>query len=104
MASDSQPKADCCLRASLWEGKPTGSETKLSGVPNPTYVAEPPSAAGSSPSRAAVLIVHDMFGWTFLNNRLLADAFAREGNVTVYLPDFFGGEVVPLEPVLAGRF
>lgn len=99
MMASGTPKADCCLKASLWEGTPAGAETTFPGVPNPTYVSQAPS-----PSRVAILMVHDIFGWTFLNTRLLADAYAREANATVYLPDFFGGEIVPLEPALAGRF
>ncbi|ODH48523.1 hypothetical protein GX48_05391 [Paracoccidioides brasiliensis] len=50
------------------------------------------------------MIVYDLLGWTFPNVRLLADHYARQANVTVYVPDFFGGYVVPFEPVLAGRF
>jgi dienelactone hydrolase len=92
MMASGTPRADCCLKASLWEGTPTGAETTLPGVPNPTYVSQP-----TSPSRVAILLVHDIFGWTFLNNRLLTDAYAREANATVYLPDFFGGEVVTME-------
>ncbi|KAL2152242.1 hypothetical protein VTH82DRAFT_5426 [Thermothelomyces myriococcoides] len=99
MSASTETISSCCLRASLWEGTPSGIETKLDGVPNPTYVAEPPT-----PSRAALLYVHDILGWTFPNARLLADAYAREAGVAVYVPDFFGGEVVPREPVLAGRF
>jgi hypothetical protein len=34
-----------------------------------------------------VLIVSDVFGWTLPNTRLLADHFAREANLTAYLPD-----------------
>ncbi|KAF1975966.1 alpha/beta-hydrolase [Bimuria novae-zelandiae CBS 107.79] len=45
----------------------------------------------------AVMIVHDLFGWTFTNLRLLADHFAKEANVTVYLPDFFDDDVVDPE-------
>jgi dienelactone hydrolase len=91
----------CCLRSTLWEGTPTGTVTTLAGAPNPVYVAKP---AATSTSRAAILLIHDMLGWTFPNARLLADAYAREADATVYLPDFFDGEVVPFEPILAGRF
>ncbi|KAK4151833.1 hypothetical protein C8A00DRAFT_16811 [Chaetomidium leptoderma] len=96
----SAPLSTCCLRASLWEGTPTGIETTLPNLPNnPTYVAKPPasSSAPSSPSsRVAILMVHDLLGWTFPN--------ARDADATVYLPDFFGGEVVSFEAALAGRF
>jgi len=40
------------------------------------------------------MIVHDIFGWTLNNTRLLADHYAEEADVTVYLPDFYDGEVV----------
>lgn len=75
-----------CIRAFQWDGTPAGQETTLAD--HPTYVT-------GSNKDAAVLIVHDIYGWTFSNIRLLADAYANEANVTVYLPDFFGGEVIP---------
>lgn len=36
---------------------------------------------------AAILIIHDIFGWTLPNIQLLADHYACEANATVYLPD-----------------
>ncbi|KAL2128443.1 hypothetical protein VTI74DRAFT_9181 [Chaetomium olivicolor] len=94
----------CCLRYSLWSGTPTGTETTIPGVPNPTYVARPASSPTSSDPKTAILIIADMLGWTFPNVRLLADAFARELHTAVYVPDFFGGEVLPWDDILAGRF
>ena len=38
-------------------------------------------------SQVAILMVHDIFGWTFPNARLLADHYAKEADATVYLPD-----------------
>ncbi|KAI5865357.1 dienelactone hydrolase family protein [Durotheca rogersii] len=87
--------SSCCLRAFQWSGTPTGRVDKLAG--NDTYIA------GDNPD-AAILFVHDVLGWTFPNARLLADHYAREANATVYLVDFFGGEIVPPAPVLAGEF
>lgn len=77
-----------CKSGFNWNGKPTGSETTLGK--NKTYVT-------GDNKDAAVLIIHDIFGWTFPNLRLLADHFAKEANVTVYLPDFFDGEVIEPE-------
>jgi dienelactone hydrolase len=77
--------SDCCKSGFKWDGKPTGTETKLGDVD--AYVT------GDSKS-AAVLIIADIFGWTLTNVRVLADHFAKEANVTVYLPDYFEGEVV----------
>ncbi|KAI1504805.1 putative hydrolase, partial [Biscogniauxia marginata] len=82
---------DCCVTGFNWDGTPEGHETKL-GETN-VYVS------GSNPD-AAVLIVHDIFGWKFPNIRLLADHYAKEADVTAYAPDFFGGEVLPTDILL----
>ena len=87
--------APCCLKGFAWDGTPSGHEGTLSK--NPTYIT------GTNPD-AAVLYVHDALGWDFTNARLLADHFAREANVTVYVPDFFGGEVLDKTLILQGRF
>ncbi|CAO2647156.1 Nn.00g080780.m01.CDS01 [Neocucurbitaria sp. VM-36] len=87
--------SSCCLKNFTWNGTPAGHESTLSNLP--TYIT------GTNP-HAAVLFVHDALGWTFLNSRLLADHFAREANVTVYMPDFFGGEVLDATLILQGRF
>ncbi|KAL0935492.1 dienelactone hydrolase family protein [Colletotrichum truncatum] len=84
----------CCLKAFEWDGTPSGHEGTLAN--RNSYIT------GQNP-HVAVLIIHDIFGWTFSNVRLLADHYAREASVTVYVPDFFGGEVLPQEPLLAGR-
>ncbi len=68
----------CCISGFSWDGKPAGKETKLAGFN--TYVT-------GTNKEAAVLIVHDIFGWTLTNTRLLAYHYADEANVTVYVPD-----------------
>jgi hypothetical protein len=67
-----------CKTGFAWNGKPEGKETTLGN--NKAYVS------GTSKD-AAILIVHDIFGWTFENLRILADHFAKEANATVYLVD-----------------
>ncbi|KAK8051124.1 Alpha/Beta hydrolase protein [Apiospora rasikravindrae] len=86
---------DCCIKGFEWEGTPTGTEGKLGD--NDTYIT------GTNPD-VAVLLIHDLYGWKFPNVRLLADHWAREANVTVYVPDFFGGEAVDLGHVEANRW
>ncbi|KAJ5246623.1 hypothetical protein N7468_001606 [Penicillium chermesinum] len=81
---------DCCLKGFKWEGEPIGREETFAG--NSTYVS-------GNNSDVAILVIHDLFGWTFPNLRLLADSYAEETNATVYLPDFFGGEVLPFDIV-----
>lgn len=87
--------ASCCLKGFQWEGTSAGRIGTL--AQNNAYIT------GDNPDRA-VLLVHDLLGWTFPNTRLLADHYAREANATVYVPDFFDGEVVPFEPITKGRW
>jgi hypothetical protein len=74
-----------------WSGSPTGCIGKIAN--NEVYII------GDNPD-AVVMIIHDLLGWTFPNVRLLADHYTREANVTVYVPDFFGGEALPFESVI----
>lgn len=85
----------CCLEGFEWEGAPAGRIGKLAN--NEAYIT------GDNPD-TAVMIIHDLLGWTFPNVRLLADHYAREGNATVYVPDFFGGEALPFSPILNGNW
>lgn len=55
-----------------------GKETKLAN--NDAYVT-------GTNKDVAVLLIHDVYGWTFGNIRLLADHFAKEVGATVYVPD-----------------
>lgn len=71
--------SDCCIQGFEWQGTPTGRETTLAG--NKAYLT------GSDNSDVAIMVIHDLFGWTFPNLRLLADHYAREVNAAVYLPD-----------------
>ncbi|KAI0533045.1 dienelactone hydrolase [Xylaria digitata] len=87
--------SSCCLKTFTWGGTPTGKETKLAG--NDAYVT-------GDNKDAAVLFIHDLFGWKYNNIRLLADHYAREADVTVYVPDFFGGWVVDWNLVENDRF
>ncbi|KAI9662975.1 MAG: hypothetical protein M1821_008022 [Bathelium mastoideum] len=77
--------SECCKTGFKWDGKPVGTETTVGK--NKTYVT-------GTNKEAAVLLISDIFGWTLTNLRLLADHYAKEANVTAYLPDFFDGEVI----------
>lgn len=80
--------SSCCLTGYKWGGKPKGTESTL--AKNNTYVT-------GDNKDVAILMIHDIFGWTLPNLRLTADHYAEEVGATVYLPDFFGGEVVSPE-------
>lgn len=75
-----------CASGYLHEGTPVGHVEALHGLP--TYVSEPPS---EDSSKGIVVIISDAFGWDLNNSRILADAYAKRANVTVYLPDFMNG-------------
>ncbi len=73
---------ECCTTGFLWNGTPAGRIDKL--LDKPAYIA-------GDNSKRAILLVHDVFGWSLNNTRLLADHYAKEVGATVYLPDFFEG-------------
>lgn len=95
-ASQSMPPS-CCLLGTTWtaSGTPTGRIGTLAS--KNTYIA-------GADRTGAVLLIPDLLGWTFPNTRLLADAYAASAACTVYIPDFFDGEVLPFAPVLQGRW
>lgn len=70
--------SSCCLKGFKWDGAPTGREASING--QDCYVA------GSNPD-VAIIVIHDLYGWTFPNVRLLADHYAAEVGATVYVPD-----------------
>ena len=87
--------SNCCLSGFKWDGKLTGQETRLGG--NNTYVTGSNKEVSISiplqptqtdmQHQAAIVILHDIYGWTSPNPRLLADHYAQEADATVYLPD-----------------
>ena len=81
----------CCLQGFQWDGAPAGRIEKLAN--KEAYII------GDNPD-AAVMIIHDLLGWTFPNMRLLVDHYAREASASVYVPDFFSGLALPFGPVL----
>jgi dienelactone hydrolase len=86
---------DCCLQGFKWDGEATGRIGKLDE--HDVYIA-------GDNQKAAVLVITDLLGWTFPNVRLVADYYAKEANVTVYVPDFFHGEVLSVDAINNGRW
>jgi hypothetical protein len=80
-----------CFTGHIHAGTPAGSETTLAGLP--TYVSQPPEGRQV---KGVVLFIPDMFGWAFVNNRLLSDAYAEKGGFVVYLPDLMGGKFLEI--------
>lgn len=94
-AATAAPVSECCVRGFKWEGTPAGRVESVSN--HQVYVA------GTNADRA-VLLIHDLFGWSFPNVRLLADHYAAEVDATVYVPDFFDGEVLDFDALAAERW
>ncbi|KAI0505215.1 dienelactone hydrolase family protein [Xylaria bambusicola] len=83
-----------CFSGAVHEGTPTGTVTKLHGLD--VYVAEP--ASGNKP-KGIIVLIPDMFGWDFVNIRLMADHFAKKRDYRVYLPDFMDGHGAPVSMI-----
>lgn len=76
-----------CFSGHQHEGQPVGKMIKLHGLD--TYLAEPPEGREA---RGIIVLIPDAFGIEFVNNKLLADTYARKGDYKVYLPDFMLGQ------------
>ncbi|KAJ2905609.1 hypothetical protein MKZ38_004903 [Zalerion maritima] len=95
----------CCLKTFQWSGTPSGRVGTLAS--NQAYIADPPNPnpnPNTTSPKIAIILIHDLLGFTFPNARLLADHYANEVGATVYVPDFFGGESLPFEPILEERW
>ncbi|PWN51633.1 hypothetical protein IE53DRAFT_385987 [Violaceomyces palustris] len=80
---------DCCKKGSFHKGTPKGQEIQLGNLP--AYVS------GPEDSKAAILVICDIFGWRLNNIRVLADKYAEGVGARVYVPDFFDGEAAPAD-------
>lgn len=83
--------SQCCVTGFEWDGEPKGHTIAFPTSSNQAYVT------GDS-SSAAILFICDLFGLGFRNNRLLADALARDVGATVYVPDLYELSFPPSQP------
>ena len=44
--------------------------------------------------KSAIVIFTDVFGYSFINARKLADRFAKDTGSTVFIPDYLHGDVI----------
>lgn len=77
-------------QGTIHKGLPKGEEKLIHGLN--TYVT-----GNTTSPRATIVLYSDVFGLALPNNKLLADAYANNGEYLVYLPDFFEGDPVPLQ-------
>ncbi|KAL3422612.1 dienelactone hydrolase family protein [Phlyctema vagabunda] len=80
-----------CFSGFVHEGTPQGEVSKIHGLD--VYVTEPD--AGVKP-KGLIVIITDAFGMQFVNNKILADRYAKRGGFVVYVPDFMAGRPLPL--------
>jgi len=78
------------------EGEPEGQLVKFGGIDS--YAATPTI---DYPKDAAVIFLTDVFGLGLVNNKLLADDFAKNGFKTI-IPDMFNGDPVPEDAMSGG--
>ena len=77
-----------CFQGTTHNGTPTGHVSRIHDLD--VYVSWP---NGHEPaSRGIIVVIPDAFGWSFINNRLLADRLAEKSGLRVYLPDFMRGK------------
>lgn len=79
---------ECCRRGGLRTGTPTGKEITLAG--RETYFA----AAANGKPVGALLYITDAMGWGVDNARLLADTYAADGNLDVYIPNVLDKDAI----------
>ena len=85
----STPSKDKLRQGTIHAGIPQGSKELVHGLN--TYVV-----GNRTNPRAIIVVYSDVFGLALPNNKLIADAYAAQGDYLVYLPDFFQGDPVTL--------
>jgi len=87
-----------CVSGVTHEGTPEGKIETINGIES--YIATPST---DYPKDKAILFLTDAFGIPFNNNKLIVDAFARNGYKTI-IPDLFNGDAIPIEAMEKGEF
>jgi dienelactone hydrolase len=76
-----------CVSGFTHDGTPKGTTGTIANLP--TYIAKPTS----TPAKPGIIVlITDVFGWEFVNCRILADKYAEMSGRTVYVPDFMSGK------------
>lgn len=77
----------CCVEPGAKQThEPVGNEVLIDGFN--TYK--------TGDGNSALVIFTDIFGFSFINTRMLADQFVQSTGATVLVPDFFNGD--PMNP------
>lgn len=76
------PPGDCCFTGVKHTGTAIGKSTTIADVP--TYVSEAQGQSAGSPKKV-ILFFADVYGPFFLNNQLIQDYFAENGECLAQL-------------------
>ncbi|KAJ7665611.1 alpha/beta-hydrolase [Mycena rosella] len=87
-----------CIKGVTHDGTPEGKIETIGGIE--CYVATP---TVDYPKDKALLFLTDAFGPHFINNKILADDFARNGFKTV-VPDYLHGDAITEDAMNSGTF
>jgi dienelactone hydrolase len=109
------PIPTCCLKSSPPTSSVTLTSTSHVGTlaSLPCYItsAPPSSTSPTNKPKVAILIVHDLLGYTSPPTQHLADSYASllsslspDLQTTVYIPDFFGGETLDADAINENRW
>jgi len=77
-----------CVSGNLLPGKPTGTMIKIGTTD--CYFAQAPEPAPVA-GKHAIILFTDVFGLPLENPKVMADSFAKETGLNVYVPDMFLG-------------
>ncbi len=80
------PHGDACFKGVKHSGNPVGKTVEIAGIS--TYVAEPKPGAEV---KGIILFFADIFGPFYVNNQLLQDYFAENGEFVPCTPVTFVG-------------
>ncbi|KZO96044.1 alpha/beta-hydrolase [Calocera viscosa TUFC12733] len=91
----SLPICENCTKGTKLPGTPKGSMIKVAGID--TYLATPPGPVDPQDAHKAVVIFTDVLGLPLGNSQIIADGFAKQLGLPVYVPDMFNG-TPPITP------
>ncbi|KAG2172282.1 hypothetical protein INT43_004823 [Umbelopsis isabellina] len=93
----SSESLECCRRGEIHSGNSVGKTTSIAGID--AYFTAAPSGSPSG----ALLYITDAMGWEIPNARLLADTYAAEANIDVYMPNFLAEMSLTPSVLKAGK-
>ncbi|KZO96040.1 dienelactone hydrolase endo-1,3,1,4-beta-D-glucanase [Calocera viscosa TUFC12733] len=82
-----------CVSGSRLPGTPQGSMIKV-GSMDCYYAPAPQGGRAPTADKNAILLFTDIFGLPLENPKIMADSFAKETGLDVYVPDMFDGRPV----------